>query len=233
MTVAQTTRASVAALDPGDSLLDPCTPRIFRQAACGGRTVPPPIVPTSMEGIVQLMKRSSPFSPVGSSTVIQLELHTVWAGSCPVAMKTAATMLAAWALNPPMLPAIAEPIRFLLVLRSTTAWTDVFSRDFTTVLGTTASHTTDLPRPSSQLTADGFLSVQKFPLRLMISMSLKNSSCSIESAFSDPFDNMFMPIASPVTATNLMYRFLATCTTCNFFNLANLLVLLKLSATRS
>lgn len=33
----------------------------------------------------------------------------------------AATMLAAWALNPPMLPAMAEPTRFLLMFSSTSS----------------------------------------------------------------------------------------------------------------
>jgi hypothetical protein len=70
--------------------------------------------------------------------VMQLLLAMFWAGSCPVAMKIAVTMLAACALNPPttrlqhknydqaravlpMLPAIAEPIMFLEMLRSTRA----------------------------------------------------------------------------------------------------------------
>lgn len=47
--------------------------------------------------------------------------------TCPVAMKMAVTMLAAWALNPPMEPAMAEPIRFLLMFRSTKASTLVFN----------------------------------------------------------------------------------------------------------
>merc|ERR1719384_2154504 len=39
-----------------------------------------------------------------------------------------------------------------------------------------ASATTDLPRPSTQLTAAGFLSVQKLPLRLTTSMSGNTSN---------------------------------------------------------
>ena len=38
----------------------------------------------------------------------------------------AVTMLEAWALKPPMLPAMAEPTRFLLMLSSTRAGTEVF-----------------------------------------------------------------------------------------------------------
>ena len=33
-----------------------------RHAACGGRTVPPPTVPTSTDGIVQLEKQITDFS---------------------------------------------------------------------------------------------------------------------------------------------------------------------------
>lgn len=52
-----------------------------RQADCGGSTVPPPTVPISMDGIVQLMNRSSFVSPVTSISVMQLELEIFWAGS--------------------------------------------------------------------------------------------------------------------------------------------------------
>ena len=58
-----------------------------------------------------------------------------------------------------------DPMRFLLTLSSTRAAVEVLSRFFITLAGTTASATTDLPRPSNQLTAAGFLSVQKFPVR--------------------------------------------------------------------
>lgn len=53
-----------------------------RQACCGGRMVPPPTVPSSMEGMVQLMYRSFPSGPAGSIRVMQLLLPTDWAGSC-------------------------------------------------------------------------------------------------------------------------------------------------------
>jgi hypothetical protein len=43
-----------------------------------------------------------------------------------VAMKMAVTMLLAWALNPPIDPAIAEPTKFLLIFKSTRASTLVF-----------------------------------------------------------------------------------------------------------
>ena len=41
---------------------------------------------------------------------------------------------------------------------------------FTICDGTVASQTTDFPLPSNQLMAAGFLSVQKLPLRLIVSM---------------------------------------------------------------
>jgi hypothetical protein len=63
-------------------------------------------------------------------------------------MKMAVTMFAACALKPPMLPATAEPIRFLEIFTSTRACTVVLRSDLTTSAGTTASQTTDLPRPS-------------------------------------------------------------------------------------
>ncbi len=82
-----------------------------------------------------------------------------------------------------MLPAIAEPTRFLLIFKSTSALADVFSTDLIMWPGRLASQTTDFPRPSIlqkilyklngtvqvnytnamwnyQLIADGFLSVQ-------------------------------------------------------------------------
>ena len=61
----------------------------------------------------------------------------------------AVTVFAACALNPPMLPAMADPIRFLAMLSSTRAVTVVLRVDVTMLAGTMASHTTDLPRPSS------------------------------------------------------------------------------------
>ena len=62
-------------------------------------------------------------------------------------------------------PAMAEPIRFFDMLRSTKAEVEVLSTDLTMCAGTMASATTDLPRPSTQFTAAGFLSVQKFPAK--------------------------------------------------------------------
>lgn len=72
----------------------------------------------------------------------------VYTPTCPVAMKMAVTMFAACALKPPMLPATAEPIRFLEIFTSTRACTVVLRTELTTSAGTTASQTTDLPRPS-------------------------------------------------------------------------------------
>nr|GMC91969.1 Os08g0512801 [Ipomoea batatas] len=62
-------------------------------------------------------------------------------------------MLAAWALNPPRAPAMADPVRFLSMLSSTKEATSVFSTLLTTSSFIMASQTTDLPRPSIQLTA--------------------------------------------------------------------------------
>jgi hypothetical protein len=77
------------------------------------------------------------------SMELMLSSHT-----CPVAMKMAVTMFAACALKPPMLPATAEPTRFLEIFTSTRACTVVLRIEHTTSAGTTASHTTDFPRPS-------------------------------------------------------------------------------------
>jgi hypothetical protein len=78
-----------------------------------------------------------------SINVMQWELSTFCAGSCPVAIKSAVTKLDAWALNPPniidismqlyiygmspMDPAIADPIKFLFIFKSTRSFTVVFN----------------------------------------------------------------------------------------------------------
>ena len=64
----------------------------------------------------------------------------------------AVTTLAAWALNPPILPAMALPIMFFSILRSTSAEADVLRTCCMTWPGMTASQTTDLPRPSTLAT---------------------------------------------------------------------------------
>ena len=56
-----------------------------------------------------------------------------------------------------------DPTRFFDMLRSTKAEVDVLSTVLIILAGTIASATTDLPLPSTQLTAAGFLSVQKLP----------------------------------------------------------------------
>ena len=61
----------------------------------------------------------------------------------------------------------------------------------TTCDGMIASHTTDLPRPSTQLIADGFLSVQKFPLS-EITSNRGNFSCRKAKAFSTPYKKAFL-----------------------------------------
>ncbi|TNN33310.1 hypothetical protein EYF80_056529 [Liparis tanakae] len=48
-----------------------------KRACCGARLVPPPTVPSSMEGMVQVMYRSAPSGPAASIWVMQLELPTV------------------------------------------------------------------------------------------------------------------------------------------------------------
>lgn len=63
-------------------------------------------------------------------------------------MYIAVTTLAACALFPPILPAIADPIKFLLMLTSTNAVTVVFRTSVMIVEGTMASLTTYFPRPS-------------------------------------------------------------------------------------
>ena len=63
----------------------------------------------------------------------------------------------------PMDPAMEDPTRFFDILRSTRAEVDVLSTVLIIWAGTMASATTDLPLPSTQLTAAGFLSVQKLP----------------------------------------------------------------------
>lgn len=48
-----------------------------------------------------------------------------------------------------MLPAIADPIRFLVMFTSTSACTVVFSKSVTIFAGITDSQTTDFPLPST------------------------------------------------------------------------------------
>lgn len=50
-------------------------------------------------------------------------------------MKMAVTMLAAWALEPPTLPANVDPTRFLWMFKSTMAATVVLSTSLTTFPG--------------------------------------------------------------------------------------------------
>lgn len=55
------------------------------------------------QGMVHVTSRSSP-PLTGSMCMMQLELSTFCAGSCPVARKHAVTILDACALNPPIEP---------------------------------------------------------------------------------------------------------------------------------
>ena len=119
---------------------------------------------TSIQGIVTDTCRSlPPLDADASIIVIQWELSIFWAGSWPVAINTAETILDAWALKPPMAPASADPVKFLSMFNSNKAGTVVFKTLLTTASVMTASHTTDFPRPSIQFTTVGFLSAQKLP----------------------------------------------------------------------
>lgn len=60
MTAAQMIRARRWAFSPGVTGWAPATPSISSIASWGPRMVPPPTVPTSMEGIEQVMRRSLP-----------------------------------------------------------------------------------------------------------------------------------------------------------------------------
>mmetsp|Transcript_53840 Transcript_53840/g.109506 ORF Transcript_53840/g.109506 Transcript_53840/m.109506 type:complete len:306 (-) Transcript_53840:1017-1934(-) len=193
-TLAATTRARLAAFSPGFSVAAPRTPRSSRHAAWAGSVVPPPTVPTSTDGMVTDMSKSS---PERSMSVMQLEDSTFWAASWPVARYTAVTRLEAWALKPPTEPAMAEPMRFLLVFSAIMGSTSVFSTRFSTSRLMMVSTTTDLPRPLTQLMADGFLSVHMLPDKPLICMP-GNSAATTCSASLTPLVIMFMPMASPV-----------------------------------
>ena len=68
-------------------------------------------------------------------------------------------MFAAWALFPPRVPAKLEPTRFFTVFSRTMSAMEHFRTERRIDSGTVTSQDTDLPRPSSQLAAEGFLSV--------------------------------------------------------------------------
>ncbi len=59
MTAAAMMRARREAFSPGDARFAPRIPSMSRTACWGARTVPPPTVPTSMEGMVTEIRRSS------------------------------------------------------------------------------------------------------------------------------------------------------------------------------
>ncbi|KAF0499396.1 3-hydroxy-3-methylglutaryl-coenzyme A reductase [Gigaspora margarita] len=67
-------------------------------ALCGPNDAPSPTVPTSIDGIVHVMCKSLVFViglSIASIIFIQFELSTFCAGSCPVAIYIAVTILAA------------------------------------------------------------------------------------------------------------------------------------------
>ena len=80
MTEAAMIRASLCALAPGVVECAPAMPIIYSMDRCGGKTVPPPTVPTSMLGIDTVIKRSSS-SLIASMSVMQLDDSTFCAGS--------------------------------------------------------------------------------------------------------------------------------------------------------
>mmetsp|Transcript_4498 Transcript_4498/g.17711 ORF Transcript_4498/g.17711 Transcript_4498/m.17711 type:complete len:220 (+) Transcript_4498:914-1573(+) len=205
-------RAKACALVPGafGAFDAPAQFIASRHARCAGREVPPPTVPTSRLGMVTDMSRAFsvwPSTSIASISVMQFALSTTCAGSCPVARKAAATMLAACALKPPTEPAMALPIRHFCRFASTIASTVVLSVLRTTSAVMVASTTTLFPRPSIQLMAAGFLSQQTFPEMATSSMSGK-CSCSRSMTFRQPLLTMFMPMASPAKHTQRRYTFL-------------------------
>ena len=199
-TVEQIRRASWHALSPGVCLDVPSTPSIFKHACWPASFVPPPIVPTSTEYIVQAIYRSRFSGPAVSIHVkpkhtpwvidrcsnSSYEILTITAGDDLSGILTTgdehglenhasnrwfevregirsltATIFAAWALNPPMDPAMIEPRRFLDWLSSTSRSAVVFKTFSRISWERIASATTDLPRPSIQFNAEGFLSASE------------------------------------------------------------------------
>ena len=136
------------------------TPINSKHACCGANDVPPPIVPTSIAGIVTDMYK--PASPLCSSSSIksrQCDDSTTWAASWPVARKMAATIFEAWAFQPPSEPASDAPTRFFFFFYRTISATSHFNTEWRMVFGMWTSQETDFPRPNSQFTEEGFLSV--------------------------------------------------------------------------
>ena len=129
---------------------------------------------------------------------MHVEDSTFWAGSWPHARKSAVTRLDECALKPPIEPAIADPTKFLYVFTSTIAAGSTLSTERTSEAGMTASTATDLPRPSIQLTADGFLSVQKLPERA--------SSCEPGKQLISSDTTVLTPLPTMFTAQRRMTR---------------------------
>mmetsp|Transcript_78173 Transcript_78173/g.108618 ORF Transcript_78173/g.108618 Transcript_78173/m.108618 type:complete len:373 (-) Transcript_78173:500-1618(-) len=215
-----TIRASCSAFAPGVVACAPRSPSISSAAACAGRVVPPPTVPTSTEGIVTDTRKPSPSLSI---TVMHVLLSTFCAGSWPVARYRAVTILEAWALYPPTLPATADPIMFFAMfnrtMRSTASVSLTFNVAASTAGGITTSHATLFPRPSTQLMALGFLSVHTFPDSASTSIDGKRSARAA-SACVTPLVIMFIPIASPVNALKRRYTFLSATFTRTFWRRA-------------
>ena len=85
----------------------------------------------------------------------------------------------------------------------------VFRTSFSVSFFIIASACTHFPLPEMKLIADGFLSVQTLPERLMHFAPVSLSISSLITA-SHAITAMFMPMASFVSKTNLKYTFLPT-----------------------
>ena len=117
------------------------------------------------------------------------------------------------------LPSLCVPVLFLTMLMSTKASAVVFNVLSTMSLGMIASATTDFPRPLIQLRADGFLSVHILLLKVNICIS-GNSSFKYFRVNSVALETIFIPIASPVKASNLIYSMFELILTKMFFKRA-------------
>mmetsp|Transcript_1519 Transcript_1519/g.3035 ORF Transcript_1519/g.3035 Transcript_1519/m.3035 type:complete len:229 (-) Transcript_1519:135-821(-) len=129
-----------------------------------------------------------------------------------------------------MLPATIDPTRFFTLFTSTRLADVVFNTLLTMSSWIIVSQTTLFPRPSIQFTADGFLSVQKFPEILTTSI-LGKVSCRKSRALVTPLEIMFMPMASPVAPSNRRNTLRPATFTLIPFSLANRLVLSKSEAS--
>ena len=123
-------------------------------------------------------------------------------------------------MNPPIVPAMALPIKFFCILVCTIAATVVFNVRCTVDFGMVASTTTDLPRPSIQLVAAAFLSVHILPDNAT-KVNSGNLFCNTSITAKEPFDTIFMPIASPAKHVKRKYTFFPATVGTQAFNFPN------------